>query len=148
MHQFNKINGEPIDYLSYTKDMVKNFPSVEIHVGTDSYLLNDNTRYITAIAFRFNKAGVHYIFTKKNFPRIKDNWERLWRETELSVDIARQLEKQKVKTEIDMDYNSDERFFSNKLVPVAKGWANSLGFKVNLKPYNQIATSAADYHSK
>ena len=81
-------------------------------------------------------------------PRIKDNWERLWRETELSVDIARQLDKQKVKIEIDMDYNSDERFFSNKLVAVAKGWANSLGFKVNLKPYNQIATSAADYHSK
>ena len=96
MHQFNKINGEPIDYLRYTKDIVKNFPSVEIHVGTDSYLLNDNTRYITAIAFRFNKAGVHYIYTKKKFTRIKDNWERLWRETELSVDIARQLEKQKV----------------------------------------------------
>ena len=148
MQQFSKINGEPIDYLSYTKDMVKNFPSVEIHVGTDSYLLNDNTRYITAIAFRFSKAGVHYIYTKKKFPRIKDNWERLWRETELSVDIARQLDKQKVKIEIDMDYNSDERFFSNKLVPVAKGWANSLGFKVNIKPYRQIATSAADYLSK
>ena len=42
----------------------------------------------------------------------------------------------------------DKRFFSNKLVPVAKGWANSLGFKVNIKPYRQIATSAADYLSK
>ena len=88
MYQFNKINGETIDYLSYTKNIVKKFPSVKIQVGTDSFLLNDNTRYITAIAFRFNKAGVHYIYTKKKFPRIKDNWERLWRETELSVDIA------------------------------------------------------------
>jgi len=85
---------------------------------------------------------------KKNSQELKIIRERLWRETELSVDIARQLDKQKVKIEIDMDYNSDERFFSNKLVAVAKGWANSLGFKVNLKPYNQIATSAADYHSK
>lgn len=66
MYQFNKINGETIDYLSYTKNIVKKFPSVKIHVGTDSFLLNDNTRYITAIAFRFNKAGVHYIYTKKN----------------------------------------------------------------------------------
>ena len=148
MHQFNKINGEPIDYLSYTKDIVKNFPSVEIHVGTDSYLLNDNTRYVTAIAFRFNKAGVHYIYTKKKFPRIKDNWERLWRETELSVDIARQLEKQKVKIEIDMDYNSDENHRSNKLISATKGWANSLGYKVNVKPNNQIATRAADHHCK
>ena len=45
-------------------------------------------------------------------------------------------------------YFSFKRFFSNKLVPVAKGWANSLGFKVNIKPYRQIATSAADYLSK
>lgn len=148
MYQFNKINGETIDYLSYTKNIVKKFPSVKIHVGTDSFLLNDNTRYITAIAFRFNKAGVHYIYTKKKFPRIKDNWERLWRETELSVDIARQLDKQKVKIEIDMDYNSDENHRSHKLISATKGWANSLGYKVNVKPNNQIATRAADHHCK
>ncbi len=47
-----------------------------------------------------------------------------------------------------MDYNEDNRFYSNKLVSAAKGWANSLGFKVNIKPYRQIATSAADYLSK
>ena len=32
-----------------------------------------------------------------------------------------------------MDYNEDNRFYSNKLVSAAKGWANSLGFKVNIK---------------
>ena len=45
-----------------------------------------------------------------------------------------------------MDYNENENFFSNKLVPFAKGWANSLGYKVNVKPNNQIATRAADHH--
>ena len=47
-----------------------------------------------------------------------------------------------------MDYNVDIRFYSYNLVSAAKGWANSLGFKVNIKPYRQIATSAADYLSK
>ena len=36
---------------------------------------------------RFNKAEIHYdIRQKKIVKRIKYNWERLWRETELSVD--------------------------------------------------------------
>ena len=81
---------------------------------------------------------------------IRDSiWTRLWKETEMSLEIAQKLRHHpKVNLEIDMDYNEDKRFFSNKLVPVAKGWANSLGFKVNIKPYRQIATSAADYLSK
>ena len=120
---------------------IQNFPKIP-------HSLNDNTRYITAIAYRFNNSGVHYIYTRYNYPKIIDKWERLWKETELSVKIAQILNNKEINIEIDMDYNSDERYYSNKLVSVAKGWANSLGFKVNIKPFNQIATSAADYHSK
>ena len=53
-----------------------------------------------------------------------------------------------IKVQIDMDYNGDESFQSHKLISAAKGWANSLGYKVNVKPNNQIATRAADYHCK
>ena len=35
-----------------------------------------------------------------------------------------------------------------KLVNASKGLANSLGYKVNIKPHIQIATRAADYHCK
>ena len=91
----------------------------------------------------------HYIYSKQTVPKIKDIWTRLWKETELSIQIAQKLKSnKKISLEIDMDYNEDNRFYSNKLVSVAKGWANSLGFKVNIKPYRQIATSAADYLSK
>jgi len=37
---------------------------------------------------------------------------------------------------------------SNKLISATKGWANSLGYKVNVKPNSQIATRAADHHCK
>tara|TARA_B100001063_G_scaffold114148_1_gene106651 strand:+ start:4106 stop:4552 length:447 start_codon:yes stop_codon:yes gene_type:complete len=148
MIKFLKIDGQSINPLDYTISIIKKYPDVKIHVGTDSHSLNDNTRYITAIAYRFNNSGVHYIYTRYNYPKIIDKWERLWKETELSVKIAQILNNKEINIEIDMDYNSDERYYSNKLVSVAKGWANSLGFKVNIKPFNQIATSAADYHSK
>ena len=148
MVKFLKIDGQKIDPLDYTLDIIKKYPDVKIHVGTDSHSINDNTRYITAIAYRFNQSGVHYIYSKNNFSKIIDKWERLWKETELSIEIAQILDNKEINLEIDMDYNSDEKYYSNKLVSVAKGWANSLGFKVNIKPFNQIATSAADYHSK
>ena len=38
----------------------------------------------------------------------------------MSLKIAQKLNIIKSKFEIDMDYNEDKRFFSNKLVPVAK----------------------------
>ena len=60
-------------------------------------------------------------------------WTRLWKEAEDSIDTAEWLTKQiSVKVEIDMDYNGDENFKSHKLISAAKGWANSLGYKVNI----------------
>ena len=47
-----------------------------------------------------------------------------------------------------MDYNDNEAHKSYKLISAAKGWANSLGYKVNVKPQIQIATRAADYNCK
>ena len=53
-----------------------------------------------------------------------------------------------IRFEIDMDYNDDEYYMSNKLVSAARGWAQSFGYKVNIKPNKQIATRAADYHCR
>ena len=92
---------------------------------------------------------MHYILSKKNESLLKDMWSRLWKEAEMSIDVAEWLTNQiSVRVEIDMDYNSDENFKSSKLISATKGWANSLGYKVNVKPNNQIATKAADYHCK
>ena len=76
MTNFIKINGQSIDPLDYTKYIIEKHPNVKIHIGTDSHTLNDNTRYITAIAYRFNKSGVHYMYKKNNFPKIIDKWEK------------------------------------------------------------------------
>ena len=147
--KFTDVNGLEINPFSYTSQIIEKSPDVKIHVGTDSQSENNQTKFITAIAYRYDRRGVHYIFSKTNSPKIKNLWNRLFKETELSLSIAEKLKnKLNISLEIDMDYNENENFFSNKLVPLAKGWANSLGYKVNIKPNEQIATSAADYHTR
>tara|TARA_A100001015_G_scaffold54114_2_gene59355 strand:+ start:5234 stop:5683 length:450 start_codon:yes stop_codon:yes gene_type:complete len=149
MRLFKDVKGERIDPIEHTLNILKNYPNVQIHIGSDSQNVGKKTKYATVIAYRYGSRGVHYILSKKTEVIIKDMWTRLWKEAEMSIDVAEWLTHQvSVRVEIDMDYNSDENFKSSKLISATKGWANSLGYKVNVKPNNQIATRAADYHCK
>lgn len=146
---FKDIKGNRIDPVGHTLDIIKNYPNAEVHIGTDSQNIGKQTRYTTVIAYRLGTRGVHYILSKAQITIIRDMWTRLWKEAEKSIDLAEWLtQKIAIRVEIDMDYNSDENFKSHKLIAAAKGWANSLGYKVNIKPNNQIATRAADHHCK
>jgi hypothetical protein len=149
MLPFKDIKGNRIDPLEHTLTLIKRYPFLQIHIGADSQNLGKKTVYCTVIAYKLGNRGVHYILNKRTQDIIKDMWSRLWHEAELSIDTAEWL-KQKIKVdiEIDMDYNNDVAYESNKLISAAKGWANSLGYKVNVKPQVQIATRAADYNCK
>ncbi|MBN09277.1 MAG: hypothetical protein CMC79_02755 [Flavobacteriaceae bacterium] len=146
---FKDIKGNRIEPLQHTLNLLKDYPYLQIHIGSDSQNVGKKTVYCTVIAYRYGNRGVHYILNKKKQIIIEDMWNRLWHEAELSIDVAEWLSKQiNVNLQIDMDYNEDENFKSNKLISAAKGWANSLGYKVNVKPQTQIATKAADYNCK
>ena len=123
---FRTVQGKKVSPIIHTRNIIKSEPHVETHIGTD------------------------YIYCKETFPPIKDDWSRLWLETERTMQIAEVLSKEfpGLRFEIDMDYNEDEYYMSNKLVSAAKGWATSHGYKVNIKPNKQIATRAADHHCK
>ncbi len=130
---FKDIYGNRIDPVNHTLEVIKNYPYAEIHIGTDSQNINKETIYATVIAYRLGTRGVHYILSKRKVSIIRDIWTRLWKEAEFSVDTAEWITKRmSVKVQIDMDYNEDENFKSNKLISAAKGWANSLGYKACL----------------
>lgn len=149
MKVFKTKGGNSVNVVKHTLAQLKDSPTVTIHIGTDSQTSGQWTTYSTVIAYRFNRNGVHYIFTKQKFPKIPDLWTRLWKEAEMSIEIAEWLTTQiNVNIQIDMDYNGDEDHASHKLISAAKGWANSLGYKVNVKPHNQIATRAADHECR
>ena len=146
---FKNIHGTSIDPIAYTQNMVSKHPMITIHVGTDSQCVAKKTQYATVIAYRLGNRGVHYIVRKIGVPKIKDLWTRLWKETEMSINIAEKMKNALgIEVQIDMDYNEDESFKSNRLVNASRGWANSLGYQVNMKPNIQVATRAADHHCR
>lgn len=151
MKIFKKVTGDSItDIVKHTLTVLNEHPYAEIHIGTDSQNCGMYTHYSTVIAYKFATRGVHYIFNNQKVPKINDQWTRLWKEAELSIETAKWLSERiaSIKVNIDMDYNCDENYFSSKLVSAAGGWAGSLGFNVNIKPNNQIATKAADQHCR
>lgn len=146
---FIDTKGNKVDPIIHTKKILNKNPFVSIHIGTDSQSRAKKTQFATVIAYRYGNRGVHYILSKVGFPKIKDLWTRLWKEAEMSINVSELITNSlDISVEIDMDYNEDNNFKSNKLVAATKGWANSLGYKVNVKPNVQIATKAADHHCK
>jgi predicted RNase H-related nuclease YkuK (DUF458 family) len=149
MKNFRKVNGELVNVVEHTLEVLRTNPNIQIHIGTDSQNNGKYTYYSTVIAYHFNKKGVHYIAYKQHFPKITDIWTRLWKEAEMSIEIAEWLTQQiNVRVEIDMDYNDNPIHKSNVLIASTKGWANSLGYKVNVKPFSQVATRAANHHCR
>ena len=146
---FKKTNGEVVNVLEHTLNILREHPNVKIHVGTDSQSYQTTTIYVTVIAYRYKQRGVHYIIYKQTVPKINIMYDRLFKEAEMSIETAQWLTNNiNINIEIDMDYNSDENYQSSKLISATKGWGNSLGFKVNVKPEIQIATRAADLWCK
>ena len=146
---FIDTKGNKVDPIIHTQKILNKNPFVSIHIGTDSQSRAKKTQFATVIAYRYGNRGVHYILSKVGFPKIKDLWTRLWKEAEMSINVSELITNSlNISVEIDMDYNEDNNFKSNRLVAATKGWANSLGYKVNVKPNIQIATKAADHHCK
>jgi len=54
---FKKTNGEVVNVLEHTLNILREHPNVKIHVGTDSQSYQTTTIYVTVIATGTNKGG-------------------------------------------------------------------------------------------
>jgi predicted RNase H-related nuclease YkuK (DUF458 family) len=137
----------PINLIEYILKYVQDYPDTKIYIGTDSQNRGPETVYVTAVVLRYGNRGCHILFNKIKIPLVRDFWSRLWKETEMSIEVATFLTTNtplKVES-IDLDFNDDEYKASNKLVAASKGWVQAVGFKCTTKPALQIATRAADH---
>jgi predicted RNase H-related nuclease YkuK (DUF458 family) len=117
---------------------------VQIYLGCDSQNRKE-TVYATTLVFHIASAGCHVIYKKDKKPMIKDIWTRLWGEVERSIEVALYLREHGIEVStIDLDYNEDPLYGSNKLVAAAVGYVESLGFKGRIKPDLLPAICAAD----
>lgn len=138
---------ETVDLLDYCVEQIKINPHVKIYLGTDSQNRRHNTVYTTVVVFRYNNRGAHFIYRTIKVPRLRDRFTRLWKECELSVEIAEWLrENSAVRIErIELDYNDLKKTESSNLVKPTTGWVTSLGYEAATKPQELIAIKAADH---
>ena len=119
---------------------------VQVHVGCDSQNHKRHTVYVTTVVFRFPNNGAHVIYRRERVPKILDMWTKLWGETERSVELANLiLEECNLRVaQIDLDFNSDSKYASHKLVSASSGYIASLGFNSKVKPDLLMAAWAAN----
>lgn len=138
---------EKVDLLDYIVEKLREEPNIKIYVGTDSQNYGGYSHYATAVVLRYNQRGGHVLYQKIKVPRIRDHWTRLWNECQYSLDVALWLkENSPIQVEvIELDFNSVKLTESHKLVSATKGYVQSMGFNVRLKPDEMIACKAADH---
>ncbi len=144
---FRKENGELVNIIEHCVDQLSFYPSLKIYIATDSQNYGAKTVYATAIVFRYGLKGAHYVYLKQRLPRIRDHFTRLWKEAEYTLDAANMLtEELPIAIEaLEFDYNGEKKTKSTSLISATKGWAESLGYKVKVKPDEMIAAKAADH---
>ena len=145
---FNKLlDNTDYEISSYVKKyLLENSKyTIKLHVGCDSQNISSCTNYATTVLFHIGNTGCHFLYNKERLPKIEDMWTKLWGETTRSVEVANYLKERGIKVDsIDLDFNSDESYQSNKLVSASVGFVESMGFTANVKPTILPAISAAD----
>ena len=144
---FKTEEGNLVDVLKHTVELFKDNPDMQIHIATDSQNYGANTVYATAVVFRFGLKGAHYIYNKQKIPRIRNHFNRLYKEGELTIECAEYITSNlSIKIHaVEFDYNDAKKTASTSLVPIMKGWAESLGYKALTKPDIMIASKASDH---
>lgn len=146
--RFKKLtDGRGFELAEYVHEFLEKNKGydVKIYLGCDSQNKSTNTTYATTVVFHVENTGCHVIYKKEEVPVIRTMWDRLWKETEKSVDTALYLRENGIEVStIDLDYNIDPIHKSSKLVASAVGYVESLGFKARVKPDLLPAVYAAD----
>ena len=90
--------------------------------------------------------GGHVIYTYFEEKRIKDNFTRLFKEAQLSLETAEYLKANNIKKIdfVDLDFNPDPKHKSNQVLRSAVGMIEGMGYKTRTKPHASSATYAAD----
>lgn len=147
MKYFQTEEGKLINLHEHILEQIKENPETKIYISTDSQNYGAKTVYAIAVVFRYGLRGAHYVYRRERLPRIRDNFSRLWKEAEYTIETGEYITKNlPVKIEaLEFDYNNKKITKSTNLVQSVIGWATSLGYRALAKPDEMIAAKAADH---
>jgi len=139
--------------ISEIIDLIKKYPSSQIHVGTDSHFKSGKLIFATVIAV-YSPGECSRYFFKRTFEnssyRIALS-SRLLKEVQDSIETA-ELIRNRFKIErkifVHADISSDKKNKSNIVYEQAKQWIIAMGFGCKMKPISWASSSIADLHAK
>ena len=146
--RFRKSDGHPIlNIQRYVSAWLDQNPGGEVHIGCDSKRRGSRVKYSVSVCMRNGNTGVHEVYATTHVQNIQDNFERLWKEVDMAVNLARELENTVGRQiAVHVDLNNDPQFLSNKLYEASMGFITSLGFKAISKPDAWAASHGAHQH--
>ena len=138
-------NKSKVDLIPYIKAELEKRNDISLYVGCDSQSMGSKTVYAIVIVLHYGNNGGHVLYSKMNFERIRDSFSRLWKEVEMSLEVARFLESEGIRTKyIDIDINPDPKYRSNSVLRAALGLIESYGYTARCKPNSIVASCCAD----
>lgn len=152
MDWFKLGDSQQVDLKDYLNDWLNKNPEAKIYIGCDSHNhpSGRQTIYATVIVLHKKGNGGHVLFNKAVFPMISSQFERLWKEVELSMKAVEDLESLGLTKPdfVDVDLNPDPKMKSNSLLRGAVGLIESKGIKTRYKSLSPWAISVADHICK
>lgn len=139
-------DSQEIEIISYISEWIKENPGHKIYIGCDSQNRGKSTTYATVIVLHYPSGGGHVLYRKNRIDKVGSSFERLWKEVELSVEVANLLMSEGLGKPdyIDLDLNPDPKYNSNQLLRAAVGLIESMGIKARYKSTSPWAISIAD----
>lgn len=145
-HVFRSLGNEKIvDLVPYIKERIEANSNISLYIGTDSQNVGKKTVYACVVVLHTNNRGGHVLYMTIEFDRIKERFHKLWKEVEISMEIAEYIQLYGIHAKyIDIDLNPDPKFGSNNVLRAAMGFVESKGYTPRCKPESVSATYVAD----
>lgn len=139
-------DGQEIDVVEYLKEQLVKYPDTDIYIGTDSQVHGRTTTYAVVIVLHKKGLGGHVLYYREVVPVTYDLFTKIYKEVEMSLEVAEYLVKHGVKKakKIDIDINPDKKFKSNIVLASAMGLLAGCGYEGRMKPNSWSASHVAD----
>ena len=126
-----------------------------LSIGTDS-MTHDETHFVLAIVLHRVGNGGIYFYKRMTHPRIENLRDKLYKETQLSLDATEILmeeimeEDEDLFNKLNLSIHLDigENGPTKALIRELEGWVRALGYDYEIKPDSYAASTIADLYSK
>ena len=146
LKQWMTFDRVPIESIEKILELVQS--DTLIKIGTDAQRIGRRTDFVTVLILYKPGKGGRVFYTKEKVARELSLWEKLSKETWLSLEVAMQVDGLlhiQDRIEVHVDANTDKQFDSSDYVKQLVGMVIGQGFNYVLKPEAAASSHAADH---